>query len=66
VIVSKAAGALQFIAVLLQTLFGLRRKSDNSSSGLSATTHDDAAGEVAGSGVPDPRVQVCPCVAVDC
>lgn len=59
--VSKITGALQFLALLLQNLFGLRRRTDNDGSAL--TTHD-AAGETTRSGLPVPRVQVCPCVAV--
>lgn len=65
VVVSKAEGALQFLSLLFQTLFGLHRRSENnsSSSRSAATTHDDhVAGEIAGSSVPVPRVQVCPCV----
>ena len=61
--VSKSASVIQFISIVFETLFGLRRSVKTGSSS-SAPSHEDrhATGEAAGSGVPVPRVQVCPCV----
>jgi len=62
--VSKSASVVQFVSIVLKTLFGLDRQSATNNS--SSTPHEErhVAGEAAGGGVPVPRVQVCPCVTM--